>query len=144
MSCGLFALMRGDCLLKCGDLHRRARRGTGLATGVARTFVKGEHMRVRHLAVSITAAAVMGAFGPAFAQTSSTDQSAQPSQPSTSTSGGINVNPNVGVDANVGISNSDVNAGVSANQSATTTNPSSTMDQGAQTSQSSGSGSVSD
>lgn len=33
-------------------------------------------MRVRHLAVSITAAAAMGAFGPAFAQTTS-------SQPST-------------------------------------------------------------
>src|SRR6266852_999010 len=140
MSCGLFALMRGDCLLKCGDLHRRAQRGTGLATGVARTFVKGEHMRVRHLAVSITAAAVMGAFGPAFAQTSSTDQSVQPSQPSTSQpsapsgsaapSDGVNVNPSVGVDANVGISNSDVNAGVSVNQSA-------------QTSQSSGSGSAS-
>src|SRR5439155_5124685 len=87
-------------------------------------------MRGRHLAVSITAAAVVGAFGPAFAQTSSTDQSAQPSQ--------------LGVDANVGISNSDVNAGVSANQSTTTTSPSSTMNQGAQTSQSSGSGSASD
>src|SRR3989442_9410510 len=118
MSCGLFALMRGDCLLKCGDLHRQARRGTGLAADARRTFVKGEHMRGRHLAVSITAAAVMGAFGTAFAQSSPTDQSAQPSQPSTSASGGINVNPNVGVDANVGISNSDVNAGVSANQSA--------------------------
>src|SRR3989442_4107375 len=123
MSCGFFALMRGDCLLKCGDLHRQARRGTGLAADARRTFAKGKHMRVRHLAVSITAAAVMGAFGTAFAQ-SSTDQSAQPSQPSTSTSGGINVSPNVGVDANVGISNSDVNAGVSANQSTTTTNPS--------------------
>src|SRR3989442_311531 len=140
MSCGPFALMRGDCLLKCGDLHRQARRGTGLAADARRTFVKGEHMRVRHLAVSITAAAVMGASGRAFAQNSSTDQSAQPSQPSTSASGGINVNPNVGGDANVGISNSDVNAGVSANQSATTptTTPPSTMDQGAQTSQSSG------
>ena len=82
-------------------------------------------MRVRHLAVSITAAAVMGAFGPAFAQTSSTDQSAQPSQPSTSASG---------------ISNSDVNAGVSANQSATTTNPSSTMNQGASDTTSSSTG----
>src|SRR5207244_11147001 len=118
--------------LKCGDLHRRASRGTGLAAGAARTFVKGEHMRVRHLAVSITAAAVMGAFGPAFAQTSSTDQSAQPSQPSTSQPSRPNGStaPSVGVDANAGISNSDVNAGVSANQSA-------------QQSQSSGSGSSS-
>src|SRR3989442_13277432 len=98
MSCGRFALMRGDCLLKCGDLHRRARRGTGLAAGVCRTFVKGEHMRGRHLAVSITAAAVMGAFWPAFAQTSSTDQSAQPRQPRTAASGGLYVNPNEGRD----------------------------------------------
>src|SRR2546428_12384138 len=121
MSCGFFALMRGDCLLKCGDLHRRGRCGTGLAADARRTFAKGKDMRVRHLAVSITAAAVMGAFGPAFAQTSSTDQSAQPSQPSTSASG---------------ISNSEVNAGVSANQSANTPNPASTTNQGAQTSQS--------
>src|SRR5438876_734236 len=144
MSCGLFALMRGDCLLKCGELHRQAGVRHRACGNCRSTFAKGKHMRVRHLAVSITAAAVMGAFGPAFAQTSSTDQSAQPSQPSTSTSGGINVSPNVGVDANVGISNSDVNAGVSANQSATTTNPSSTTNRGAQTSQSSGSGSASD
>jgi len=47
-------------------------------------------MRLRQFAVSITAAAVMGAFGPAGAQTS------------------VDVNPNVGVDANVGISNTDV------------------------------------
>ena len=52
-------------------------------------------MRVRNFAVSLTAAAVMGAFGPAFAQT-------------------VNVDPNVGVDANVGISNTDVNAGAIA------------------------------
>ena len=89
-------------------------------------------MRVRFVAVSITAVAVMSVFGSAFAQSPSTP------------SGGVNVNPNVGVDANVGISNTDVNAGanispginigtgdqntsssVSANQSATTTNPSS-------------------
>src|SRR5438105_7375951 len=127
MSCGCFgcSLMRGDCLRNVGILPTGIFRHS--ACGNCRsTFAKGEHMRVKHFAVSITAAAVMGAFGTAFAQ-SSTDQSAQTgqssgsgstSQPSTSSSssttapsGGVNVNPNVGVDANVGISNTDVNAG---------------------------------
>src|SRR5436190_16729667 len=103
------------------NVGKRRTGGTALAAGRFITLEKGQSMRLRNFAVSITAAAVMGAFGPAFAQSSSTtDQSAQTSQSSgsgstsgstTSPSGGVNVNPNVGVDANVGISNTDVNAG---------------------------------
>src|SRR5436190_12982133 len=96
MSCGrLCSLIEG--ILPTGSFAVAAQplRGTGL---YHHRKPKERHlMRIRHLAVSITAAAVMGAFGSAFAQTS--------------TDNNVNVNPNVGVGANVGIGNSDVNAG---------------------------------
>ena len=103
----------------------------------------------KRFAVRLTAVAVIGAFGPALAQSYE-----------------INANPNKGVDANVGIvaansgstsmdqssatgstsnnplSGSSVNdqsvtSGVTANQSSTDVNSSSTMDQSASSSQSS-------
>src|SRR5260221_11929193 len=75
-------------------------------------------MRVRNFAVSLTAAAVMGAFGPAFAQTTNVDPNA-----------GANVSPGV----NLGSGSQSVNSGVSANQQSTDVTSSYTMNQGAAT-----------
>jgi hypothetical protein len=101
-------------------------------------------MRRKHFMLTVAAAAVLGAFNPAFAQ-DSRDLS-------------VNASPNVGVDANVGIGNTDINAGanispgvnvgsgdqsvssgVSANQSSTDIGSSSSMNQSTTTDQASGS-----
>src|SRR5207237_8635053 len=90
-----------------GDSPQSEPMGTSLAAGITYHPTIGANMRMRHFAVSITAAAVMGAFGTAWAQSSSTtDQQSQTTQSSGSTtapSGGVNVNPNVGVEPNAGI-----------------------------------------
>src|SRR3954467_7498032 len=143
MSCGrLCSLIEGILPTGVAAVAQRLRQALWFPTRKK----ERQHMRVKHLAVSITAAAVMGAFGSAFSQTSSDNN--------------VNVNPNVGVDANVGIGNSDVNAGanvspgvnvgngstggtnatssgVTANQSSSDQNSTSTINQGASTTQSS-------
>src|SRR5688572_21298799 len=92
-------------------------------------------MRVRHLAVSITAMAVMSAFGSAFAQTS-TQQSGS-SQQSSSTD--VQVNPNTTIDAR---GRSSVNVG-EVSGSASTTQDSSINQRSQSSTSSSQSGSAS-
>jgi hypothetical protein len=53
-------------------------------------------MTRKRLFLTASAAAVLAAFNPAFAQDSGVN---------------VNANPNLGVDANVGITNTDINAG---------------------------------
>src|SRR5580765_3414493 len=73
--------MSWGLLLMRGDSPHGAPVGTTLAAqiGVSTTHLESK-MRARHLAVSITAAAVMGAFGVAWAQSSSTVQQSQTTQ----------------------------------------------------------------
>ena len=75
-------------------------------------------MKRKKLVLSIVTAAALSGFGAAHAQTE------------------VTANPNVGADANVGISNTDINAGASASQSSSDIGTSSTMDQSASTTQS--------
>ena len=71
-------------------------------------------MRLKQFAVSITAMAVMGAFGSAFAQSTSTQQKSSTEQQSST---GVTVSPNTTIDAR---GRSSVNVGDVSGSSTTT------------------------